>query len=124
VIAEGRGALDAPLPDYPHNWLSRPEVGMSEDAAITAQDVVEINPTFLFRWEEQEQAYLLLYPEGIIKLNTAAGEILKLCTGEHSVAEIVRELDKKFQDEDLKLEKEVHKFLEASLDNGWIRRTT
>ncbi len=97
---------------------------MTEEAAITARDIVEINPTFLFRWEEQEQAYLMLYPEGIIKLNNTAGEILKLCTGERSVEEIVRELVEKFQDEELQLESEVCKFLEVSLDKGWIQRAT
>lgn len=97
---------------------------MTEEAAITVGDILEINPTFLFRWEEQEQAYVMLYPEGIVKLNNTAGEILKLCTGESSVEEIVRELGEKFQDEELQLENEVCKFLEASLDKGWIRRAT
>ncbi len=37
----------------------------------------EIRPPFLFRWEESQQAHVLLYPEGIVKLNATGGEILK-----------------------------------------------
>ena len=97
---------------------------MTAQGMIAAEDVFEINPIFLFRWEEQEEAFVMLYPEGIIKLNNTAGEILKLCTGESSVDEILRELGEKFQAEELQLKNEVCKFLEVSLDKGWIRRAT
>jgi len=97
---------------------------MTEETAINTRDILEINPTFLFRWEEKEEAYLMLYPEGIIKLNNTAGEILKLCTGENPVEDIVREIGRKFQNQEPQLETEVCKFLEVSLDKGWIRRAT
>ena len=44
--------------------------------------IVEINPVYLFRWEESQNAHILLYPEGVVKLNDTAAEILKTCTGE------------------------------------------
>ena len=53
-----------------------------DNAPMSLGDRPEINPLFVFRWEEPEQAYLLLYPEGIIKLNDSAGSILTHCTGE------------------------------------------
>jgi pyrroloquinoline quinone biosynthesis protein D len=34
---------------------------------------------FRLQWEPAQQAHVLLYPEGMVKLNGSAGEILKRC---------------------------------------------
>ncbi len=54
---------------------------MSEGVEFGPDDYVEINPMYLFRWEESQESHILLYPEGVVKLNQTAGEILSLCTG-------------------------------------------
>ncbi len=36
---------------------------------------------FRLQWEAAQNAHVLLYPEGMIKLNGSAGEILKRCDG-------------------------------------------
>ena len=33
------------------------------------------------QWEPAQNAHVLLYPEGMIKLNGSAGEIMKRCDG-------------------------------------------
>ncbi|HQE41111.1 MAG TPA: pyrroloquinoline quinone biosynthesis peptide chaperone PqqD, partial [Zoogloea sp.] len=38
-----------------------------------------IHRLFRFQWEPAQQAHVLLYPEGMVKLNQSAGEILKRC---------------------------------------------
>jgi len=81
-----------------------------------------INPMFLFRWEETQQSYVLLYPEGIVKLNQTAGEIIKRCDGAHSVAELVGELQALFPGDPERVAEGVHKFLEIFHAKGWIRR--
>jgi pyrroloquinoline quinone biosynthesis protein D len=91
-------------------------------SVFQTQDRPVINPLFLFRWEETQDAYVLLYPEGVVKLNPTAGEILKRCTGALSVAELVAELKQVFPDQDVAVENGVHKFLELSHAKGWIRR--
>jgi len=40
------------------------------------------------RWDEREKKHLLLYPERGLLLNETAAEIVKLCDGSRSVAEI------------------------------------
>ena len=55
-----------------------------------------INRLFRFQWEPAQQAHVLLYPEGMVKLNQSAGEILKRCDGIKSVAEIVADLEAAF----------------------------
>lgn len=92
---------------------------MTAHSDLQASDCIEIAPAFHFRWEESQGAYVLLYPEGVVKLNESAGEILKRCTGERSVTQIITDLQQQFPDADL--EASVRRFLEVSHDNGWIR---
>lgn len=54
-----------------------------------------------FQWEPMQDCHVLLYPEGMVKLNPSAGEILKRCDGERRVAEIVAELEAAFAAEGL-----------------------
>ena len=44
---------------------------------------IKLNPNFQFQWEDKQNCYVLLYPEGMVQLNQSAGEILALCTGEN-----------------------------------------
>lgn len=55
-----------------------------------------IHRHFRLQWEPAQNAYVLLYPEGMVKLNDSAGEILSLCTGERSVQTIIDLLSEKF----------------------------
>jgi len=91
---------------------------MSEKTFKTS-DRPEIAPTFRFQWEEAQDCYVVLYPEGMVKLSPSAGEILKRCDGQTTVEDIIKDLNEHFPDADL--EDDVHKFLEVAHDNGWIR---
>ena len=84
-----------------------------------AEGVPQMAPTFRFQWEEAQGCHVLLYPEGMVKLNPAAGEILKRCDGEASVAGIIDNLKAAFPDADL--EADVYQFLDTAYDNQWIR---
>ena len=90
---------------------------MSEGIPIDAVPSVAV--PFRFQWEEAQQCYVLLYPEGMVKLNGAAGEILKHCDGERTVAEIVSQLESQFPGADL--ESDVLDFLAEARDKRWIR---
>jgi pyrroloquinoline quinone biosynthesis protein D len=71
------------------------------------------------QWEEAQQTYVLLYPEGMVKLNPSASEILKYCDGSRTTADILDELSSRFPDADLKTD--VIDFLEVARNRGWIR---
>lgn len=92
---------------------------MDVERRLALEDVVELNPNYHFRWEEPQQAYVLLYPEGIVKLNETAAAIIEACTGAPSIkagtAELVRRYGKR------NLGAEVLKFLEVAHAKGWIR---
>ena len=79
-------------------------------------------PTFLFRWEDSQQAHVLLYPEGIVKLNATAGDILKRCDGSTSVVELIEQLGCDYNASAIDaIRAGVLNFLEVSHAKGWIR---
>ena len=86
---------------------------------ITPDTVPKIAPLFRLQWEEAQSAHVLLYPEGMVKLGTSAGEILKRCTGSQNVAGILAELKEQYPDADL--EGDVYRFLEVAYAQGWLR---
>ncbi|TYC59917.1 pyrroloquinoline quinone biosynthesis peptide chaperone PqqD [Zoogloea oleivorans] len=77
-----------------------------------------INRLFRFQWEPAQQAHVLLYPEGMVKLNQSAGEILKRCDGIRSVTEIVADLEAAFNASGLAAE--VDAFLLMAEAQNWI----
>jgi pyrroloquinoline quinone biosynthesis protein D len=44
------------------------------------------------RYDEVREEHLLLVPEGAVRLNPTAAEVLELCDGERSLDDIVRAL--------------------------------
>jgi len=91
---------------------------MNETITVAADNIIEIDPMYLFRWEEPQQAHVLLYPEGIVKVNETGAAILKLCNGISTVAEVISELNNKYTTD---VSESVYKFLEVSYAKGWIR---
>src|SRR5262249_58446441 len=52
---------------------------LMSEAAIDANARPAIGRGFRLQWEPAQAAHVLLYPEGMVKLNSSAGEILKRC---------------------------------------------
>jgi pyrroloquinoline quinone biosynthesis protein D len=73
---------------------------------------------FRLQWEEVQGCHVLLYPEGMVKLNRSAGEILSRCNGELNVAALVDQLQAAFNAQNLR--PEVEKFLEIAVGNRWV----
>lgn len=63
---------------------------------VTIPNKPKLNPLFRLQYEQAQKAYVLLYPEGMVKLNQAASEILLQCTGEQTLNDIVASLEEKF----------------------------
>ena len=73
---------------------------------------------FRLQWEPAQNAHVLLYPEGMVKLNGSAGEIMKRCDGQRSVAAIVADLEQAFAAQGL--EGEVLAFVEMAGKQRWL----
>ena len=83
--------------------------------------VPRIGPGFRLQWEPAQDCHVLLYPEGMVKLNQSGGEILKRCDGQRNVAEIVAELEQAFSATGL--EREVIGFLAVAGQQRWLAWT-
>jgi pyrroloquinoline quinone biosynthesis protein D len=78
------------------------------------------SPLHRLQWEEAQQKYVILYPEGMVELNQSSAEILKCCDGIRTFAQIVSELEQKFAATGLT--DDITAFLEVALQNGWIKQ--
>jgi pyrroloquinoline quinone biosynthesis protein D len=65
---------------------------------------------------------VLLYPEGMVKLNTSAGEILSRCDGERTLTDIIANLEQTFGATGLS--GDVTAFVSMALENRWIEMRT
>jgi pyrroloquinoline quinone biosynthesis protein D len=90
----------------------------SEPAQISTEATPALGHGFRLQWEPAQKAHVLLYPEGMVKLNGSAGEILRRCDGERSVGEIVTDLETAFATTGLT--KDVCAFMAMALQNRWL----
>ena len=89
---------------------------MSQSLAST---IPKLRRGFRLQWEPAQSCHVLLYPEGMIKLNDSAGEILKQVDGEHSVAQIIAALRGRFPDVP-GLDEDILAFVEVANAQFWI----
>jgi pyrroloquinoline quinone biosynthesis protein D len=68
--------------------------GAPANAALST--VPRVGPGFRLQWESAQSCFVLLYPEGMVKLNQSAGEIMKRCDGRQDAAAIVADLEAAF----------------------------
>ena len=87
--------------------------------SIDMETIPELAPTFRFQWEEVQNCYVVLYPEGMVKLSQTAGHIMLRCDGTKKVSEIIDELQAEFPGAELS--NDVINFVEQAKENGWIR---
>jgi pyrroloquinoline quinone biosynthesis protein D len=81
--------------------------------------IVEIGRHYRFQWEPAQNAHVLLFPEGMVKLPGSSGEIMKRVNGASTVREIIEDLERAFPGADLR--GDVIEFLEHAHGKGWIR---
>ena len=74
---------------------------------------------FRLQWEAAQNAHVLLYPEGMVKLNTSAGEILKRCDGATTIADITVDLERAFAASDLYAD--VIRFVTFAVEKKWLQ---
>ncbi|MCU0955798.1 MAG: pyrroloquinoline quinone biosynthesis peptide chaperone PqqD [Hydrogenophaga sp.] len=84
----------------------------------TLPEQPRLSRRFRLQYEEAQQKWVLLYPEGMVQLNQSAAEILQRCNGERSVERIVNELEDAFGVAGIA--PEVRALLEEGQRRGWI----
>ena len=92
------------------NFETAPDIGIDS--------IPRIGRGFRLQWESVQDAYVLLYPEGMVQLNRSAGEILARCESGRTVTGIVHELEMVFGQNDLV--RDVIAFLELAHAQHWV----
>jgi pyrroloquinoline quinone biosynthesis protein D len=85
---------------------------------IDAMSRPAVERGFRLQWEPAQNAYVLLYPEGMIKLNGSAGEILLRCDGARTIADITADLERTFATSGL--DADVAAFISMALAKNWL----
>jgi pyrroloquinoline quinone biosynthesis protein D len=70
------------------------------------------------QWEPVQEGHVLLYPEGMVKLNHSAAAILTRCDGTRTVAEIVSDLERAYSVTGLS--PEVCAFVAFAVERAWL----
>ena len=81
--------------------------------------IPRLNTHFRLQWEQAQDCYVLLYPEGMIKLNASAGMILSHIDGVRSVAELIADLEAQFPDVP-SVADDTRVFLSTAQEQRWI----
>jgi len=88
------------------------------DTTATAIHRPKVAGHFRLQYEQAQSAWVLLYPEGMVKLNPSAGEIMQRCDGSRDVPALVAELETAFDTQGL--EPDVRAFLDMAHQQHWI----
>jgi pyrroloquinoline quinone biosynthesis protein D len=86
--------------------------------AATSSTVPRIGAGFRLQWEPVQNCHVLLYPEGMVKLNTSAGQIMMRCDGRRNVAAIAAELEEAFSASNL--QPDVIAFVDMAVKQNWL----
>ena len=70
------------------------------------------------RYDEVREEHVLLIPEGAVRLNPTAAEVLELCDGERSVEDIVGALSARYDGADVR--DDVRGLVDAMAQRGLV----
>lgn len=87
--------------------------------SLDRQQVPSWRPGYRYQYEPAQQGHVLLYPEGMIKLNESAALIGGLIDGQRSVALIIAELSQQFPDVP-EVADDIEQFMEVARAEHWI----
>ena len=70
------------------------------------------------RYDEVREQHVLLIPEGVVRLNPTAAEVLEMCDGERSLDEIVGALSARYDGSDVR--DDVLELVDAMAQRGLV----
>jgi pyrroloquinoline quinone biosynthesis protein D len=88
--------------------------------AVDKEACYRIAPGHRMQWEEAQQCWVILYPEGMVQLNESAAETLRRCDGATPLSAVISELEAAYGEPDLAAD--VLELAQAALEQGWLSR--
>ncbi|HEX6704156.1 MAG TPA: pyrroloquinoline quinone biosynthesis peptide chaperone PqqD [Albitalea sp.] len=80
--------------------------------------IPKLSPLHRMQYEPTQACWVLLYPEGMVRLNSAAGDILRRVDGATAEEALVDDLRQDYPDADLC--DDVQQFLREAEERGWL----
>ena len=102
---------------WPGSNLPTGETMMMSDIQLT--QIPALRRGFRFQWEPAQNCHVLLYPEGMIKLNESAAAVLTEVDGTRSVGAIVADLQARYPEAE-GTQEDIVAFLEVAVERFWI----
>ena len=87
--------------------------------SFNRQLVPNWRPGYRYQYEPAQKGHVLLYPEGMIKLNESAALIGGLIDGQRDVAAIIAELSQQFPDVP-EVADDIEQYMEVARAEHWI----
>lgn len=88
--------------------------------ALELNQICKIAPGVRLQYEKVQNAWVLLYPEGMVNLGETAGDILRQLDGERSVAEVIAALEGEYGAAP-ELQSDVLEFLAQMIEGSWVK---
>ena len=88
-------------------------------ATEAAARIPRLRPGYRLQWEAAQQCHVLLYPEGMIRLNDSAAAILSRCDGQTSLGALIDALAAAYPGETT-LAEDIREFIDLARQRGWI----
>lgn len=86
---------------------------------MSNDSIPSLNSHFRLQYEKAQECFVLLFPEGMIKLNGSAGEIMNMVDGKRSHNDIINDLQAKYPEAG-ELGEQVLEFLIIAQEKQWI----
>ena len=94
------------------------ETSVSSESAPRLEDVPRIAGRFRLQYEQAQSAWVLLYPEGMVKLSASAAEIMQRVDGTRTVEALILDLEAAFPGAALR--QDVLDFPRVAHERGWV----
>ena len=95
-----------------------PPVSAGAESMQALPPFPKLSRGYRMQYEQVQSAWVLLYPEGMVKLNDSSAEILRRCNGERSIEDMVADLQILFNVKGIA--PQVRELLHEGMRRGWI----
>lgn len=95
-----------------------PPVSAGTESLPALPPFPKLSRGYRMQYEQVQSAWVLLYPEGMVKLNDSSAEILRRCNGERSIEAMVADLQILFNVKGIA--PQVRELLQEGMRRGWI----
>ncbi len=86
---------------------------------LTLSSIPSFRRGYRLQWESVQHCHVILYPEGMAKLNESAATILQLVNNTSSISDIIDSLKLRFPEAE-DLPSDVLDFMQAAINQKWI----